>query len=77
MYVGKVPFAAVNLMSPLLLALMAPGLMMGTGGSAIVAQNLGEGKRELANRYFSLLTYATLAAGASLRSSRSWDCRRS
>ena len=62
-YVGKVPFAAVNLMSPLLLALMAPGLMMGTGGSAIVAQNLGEGKRELANRYFSLLTYATLAAG--------------
>lgn len=65
-YVGKVPFAAINLMMPLMLALMALGFMMGTGGSAIVAQTLGEGNRELANRYFSLLTYATLAVGSLL-----------
>lgn len=62
-FVGKVPFAAINLMMPLFIFMMALGFMLGTGGSAIVAQTLGEGKKELANRYFSLLIYATLAAG--------------
>ena len=62
-FVGKVPFAAINLMMPLFIFMMALGFMLGTGGSAIVAQTLGEGKKELANRYFSLLIYANLAAG--------------
>lgn len=54
-YVGKIPFAAVNLVMPVCMALGTLGTMIGTGGSAIVSQVLGEGKREKANRYFSML----------------------
>lgn len=59
-FVGKVPFAALNLIFPVLMALGSIGFMVGTGGSAIVSKTLGEGKRELANRYFSMLVYATI-----------------
>ncbi len=54
-YVGKIPFAAVNLVMPVCMALGTLGTMIGTGGSAIVSQILGEGKREKANSYFSML----------------------
>lgn len=56
-YVGKTPFAAVNLIMPVCMALGTMGTMIGTGGSAIVSKALGEGKREAANRYFSMLLY--------------------
>lgn len=56
-YVGKTPFAAVNLIMPVCMALGTIGTMIGTGGSSIVSQALGEGKREEANRYFSMLVY--------------------
>ncbi len=56
-YVGKTPFAAVNLVMPVCMALGAIGTMIGTGGSAVVSQALGEGKKEKANQYFSLLVY--------------------
>ena len=65
-FVGKTPFAAVNLIFPLFIVLGALGFMMGTGGTAIVAKTLGEGKRELANRYFSLLVYATFIGGVAI-----------
>lgn len=54
-FAGKTPFAAVNLIMPLLIITGAPGFMVGTGGSAIVAKAMGQGKPELANRYFSFL----------------------
>lgn len=56
-YVGKTPFAAVNLIMPVCMGLGTIGTMVGTGGSAIVSQVLGEGKREKANKYFSMLVY--------------------
>lgn len=56
-YVGKTPFAAVNLIMPVCMALGTIGTMIGTGGSAIVSMTLGEGKRKDANRYFSMLVY--------------------
>ncbi len=56
-YVGKTPFAAVNLVMPVCMALGAIGTMIGTGGSAVVSQALGEGKKEKANQYFSMLVY--------------------
>lgn len=56
-YVGKTPFAAVNLIMPVCMGLGTVGTMIGTGGSAIVSQALGEGKRQQANSYFSLLVY--------------------
>lgn len=57
-FVGKTPFAAVNLIFPILMAISTVGFMLGTGGSAIVSMTLGTGQREKANRYFSMLVYA-------------------
>lgn len=56
-YVGKTPFAAVNLIMPVCMALGTVGTMIGTGGSAIVSMTLGAGKQKDANRYFSMLVY--------------------
>lgn len=62
-YVGKVPFAAINLIMPFLMILGSLGFMIGTGGSAFVAKTLGEGKEEEAKRYFSMLVYVSIAGG--------------
>ena len=62
-YVGKTAFAGLNLIMPFIMALSALGFMMGTGGSAIVANTLGEGKKKKANEYFSLLVYVTFVGG--------------
>ena len=62
-YVGKTPFAALNLIMPLLMMLGALGFMIGTGGNAIVAKTLGEGKTEKANEYFSMLVFVTIIGG--------------
>ncbi len=62
-YVGKISFAAVNLIMPFIMILGALGFMIGTGGSAIVAKTLGEGKSQKANQYFSMLVYVTVAGG--------------
>ena len=58
--VGKSAFASVNLIMPYLMGISALGFMIGTGGSAFVSKTLGEGKKELANQYFSMLV--TIAA---------------
>ena len=62
-FVGKSAFAAVNLIMPFLMGISALGFMIGTGGSAIVAKTLGEGKTEKANEYFSMLVYITAIGG--------------
>ena len=63
-FVGKTPFAALNLVYPVIMILGTLGFMVGTGGSAIVAKTMGEGKPELANQYFSLLVAASAVGGA-------------
>ncbi len=65
-FVGKTPFAAVNLIMPFPMIMGALGFMLGTGGSALVAKTLGEGDGEKANRIFSLLVYTGIAAGCIL-----------
>ena len=62
-YVGKIPFAAINLIMPITMAGAAFGFMIGTGGSAIVSKTLGEGKKDDANAYFSMLIYVTVIGG--------------
>ena len=62
-FVGKTPFAAVNLIYPVLMILGALGFMVGTGGAAIVAKTLGEGKPALANQYFTLLVLSAAVGG--------------
>lgn len=62
-FVGKTPFAAVNFIMPFLLVLGCVGFMFGTGGGALIAKTMGEGKREEANQIFSLLVYLSLTSG--------------
>ena len=65
-FVGKTPFAAINLIMPFLMAFGALGFMLDTGGSALVAKTMGEGDRERANALFSLMILVTLALGAAV-----------
>ena len=56
-------FAAIQYIYPLFMVLGSIGFMLGAGGSALVSKTLGEGDKERANAYFSLLVYVTLAIG--------------
>ncbi|MBQ8686931.1 MAG: MATE family efflux transporter [Ruminococcus sp.] len=62
-FVGKTPFAAVNLIMPFLMILGAVGFMFGTGGSALIAKTMGVGEKEKAKQIFSLLVYASALCG--------------
>ena len=61
--VGDLALSAVNIIFPVVMIIGAFGFMLGTGGSAIVARTLGEGRRELAQRYFSLIVYSVIGLG--------------
>lgn len=65
-FAGKTPFAAVNLIMPVLMILGTVGLMFGTGGTALVSKTYGNGEKEKANRYFSLFVYVAFATGVVL-----------
>lgn len=65
-YAGKTPFAAVNLIIPVLLILGSVGFMFGTGGGALIAKTMGQGDRQRANNIFSLIVYASAACGVVL-----------
>ena len=62
-FAGDIPFKAVNLIMPFLMIFGTVGFIFGTGGTAIVANILGEGDKEKANRYFSLFVYVTFVLG--------------
>ncbi len=62
-YVGKTPFAALNLIWPLIMMLSSIGFMFGTGGSALVAKTMGEGDNKKANSQFSFLVYISVILG--------------
>lgn len=61
--VGSDAFASVNLIMPALMILGAIGFMIGTGGSALVSKTIGEGNKEKANQYFSMLLYVVTIIG--------------
>ena len=65
-FAGKTPFAAVNFIMPYLMILGCAGFMFGTGGGALIAKTLGEGKREKANELFSLIVYSSAVCGVAL-----------
>ena len=65
-FVGKTPFAAINLIWPFLMILGCGGFMIGTGGSALVSKTMGEGDTPRANRYFSLLILFTVILGVAI-----------
>lgn len=65
-FVGKTAFAAINLVMPFVMVIGGVGFMIGTGGTALVSRVLGEGKRELANRYFTMMVWLSIIVGAVL-----------
>ena len=62
-YAGKTPFAAVNLIMPFLMILGGVGFMFGTGGGALIAKTMGEGKAEKADKLFSMTVFASILCG--------------
>ncbi len=65
-FVGKTPFAAINLIMPFLMAFGTVGFMIGTGGSALVSKTMGEGDHRRANRLFSMLVYVSVGLGVAM-----------
>lgn len=61
--VGKTPFAAVNFIMPVLMILGALGFMFGTGGSALIAKTMGEGNKDKANLFFTMIVYVSIGVG--------------
>lgn len=57
-YVGSNALAATNIFYPATALASALGFMLGIGGNAEVAKTLGEGKKELACKYFSMIITA-------------------
>ena len=62
-FTGTTAFSAVNFIFPVISIVSAVGFMIGSGGNALVSKTLGEGNKELANKYFSMLIYVTFIGG--------------
>ena len=65
-FAGKTPFAAVNLIMPLLLVLGCVGFMFGTGGGALISKTMGERRSDKANEIFTLIIVVSTACGVVL-----------
>ena len=62
-YVGKTPFAALNFIMPFIMVLGGTGFMLGTGGSALVAKEMGCGHTERASRIFTMMIAFVVVTG--------------
>mgnify|MGYP002869746546 CR=1 FL=1 len=62
-YIGESAFGAENLIYPPLLILMSLGLMFGSGASALLSKEMGEGHGERANQMMTMLTWVLTGAG--------------
>lgn len=65
-FLGSNALSAQNIVWPMGCLNLALGIMLASGGSAIVARKLGEGKPEEARRDFSFLTLATALAALAI-----------
>ena len=65
-FAGKQAFAAINIIMPYLMMFGTFGIMVGTGGTALVSMTLGTGDHKRANAIFSQLVYATLIGGVTM-----------
>ena len=62
-FVGSNALSAVNIVYPVLNLLFACGIMLSTGGSAIVARQMGEKREQEARENFSLLAAVSVTVG--------------
>lgn len=61
-YVGSVGLSAINIVYPVLNVCMALAFMLGSGSNAIIGKKLGEGKREEACSFMTLIIIINVAA---------------
>lgn len=61
-FVGSPALSAANIVYPAASLLVAVGVMLATGGSAIVAKEMGEGKKDQAKSDFTFLVVTGVAA---------------
>lgn len=61
--IGTEALSAVNITFPIVLVIIAVGMMFGTGGSALVARQLGQKREEVARQNFTLIVFVALFAG--------------
>jgi len=62
-YVGELAISAINLYYPIITFYIAVGVMIGTGGNAVIVKKVGEGKRKEAGQTFSRVISFTLLLG--------------
>ncbi len=65
-FIGEGALAAVNLVMPLLGIVMAVGLMFATGGNAVIAKFLGQGKKREAQEFLTVIYIIGTVLGAVL-----------
>ncbi len=63
-FVGEDGLSGLNIVFPVINIIMGIATMFATGGSAIVAKKMGEGKKEEANQNFTFLFVVLMAVGA-------------
>ena len=62
-YVGPMAISAVNLYYPVISLFIAVGVMIGSGGNAVIVKKVGEGKRKEAGETFSRIMTFTVLCG--------------
>jgi len=62
-FAGEAAVNAIQYIYPLFMVLGSIGFMLGAGGSALVSKTLGEGDKERANKYFTMLVISTAVIG--------------
>lgn len=62
-FVGENALSALNIVYPVISVVIALAIMLASGGSAVIARNMGEGKDRLAKENFSMILCAGLFVG--------------
>ena len=62
-FVGTDALSAVNIVFPVISIVVAVGVMLATGGSAVIAKKMGEGKADEARENFSLIVLSGIIIG--------------
>lgn len=62
-YVGAAALSALNIVFPVPSIVIAVSIMLATGGSAIIARNMGEGKAALAKENFTMIVLVGIVFG--------------
>lgn len=71
-FVGTLEFSSINMSYPLNCLELAVGIMLGTGGSAVIARELGEGKEQAAREDFTCIVAVSVALGAAFMVLGNW-----